>query len=202
MEGIAPVFLLGLTGSIGTGKSTTARLFRAYGVPVHDADAAVHALYRGEAAPLIESAFPGSVVGGAVDRRKLGALLDGQPERFRALERIVHPLVHAAEARAIERARQDGKRLMVLDIPLLFETGGEKRCHGVLVTSVDAMEQRRRVLARDGMSDALFNTILARQMPDAEKCRRAHMVLDTGHGIEAARRDIAALLKALAPALN
>ena len=195
------MFLLGLTGSIGSGKSTTTQIFRVFGVPVHDADATVHALYRGEAAPLIEAAFPGSVVDGVVDRKKLGALLDGKAERFKALERIVHPLVHQAEAQAVIRARQAGKRLMVLDIPLLFETGGEKRCHAVLVTSVTPALQRQRVLEREGMSEALFNAILARQMPDSEKRRRAHIVLDTGHGIDAARRDIAALLKALAPAL-
>ena len=196
------MFVLGLTGSIGTGKSTTATIFRELGIPVHDADATVHSLYRGIASPLIEAAFPGSVVDGIVDRQKLSKLLDGKPERFKMLEGIVHPLVHAAEAQALGQAAKASKRLMILDIPLLFETGGEKRCDAVLVTSVSPSEQRRRVLAREGMTEALFNTILARQMPDKEKRRRAHMVLDTGHGIEAARRDIIALIAALAPALT
>lgn len=196
------MFLLGLTGSIGSGKSTTAGLFKTFGVPVHDADATVHALYRGIAAPMIEAAFPGSVLDGVVDRKRLVTALDGKPERFKALEKIVHPLVHQAEKQSIIEARQAGKRLLVLDIPLLFETAGEHRCDCVLVTSVTPEEQRRRVLARAGMSETLFHAILARQMPDSEKRRRAHMVLDTGHGIESAQRDIAALLKALAPALR
>lgn len=195
-------FRLGLTGSIGTGKTVTSGLFRELGIPVHDADATVHALYRGVAAPLIEEAFPGSVREGIVDRKILSEKLDGRAERFRKLETIVHPLVHAAEAEAIEAARRAGHRLIVLDVPLLFETGGQARCDAVLVTSVDALEQRRRVLARPGMTEALFHAILARQMPDAEKRRRAHAIIDTSHGVEAARREIIALLRALAPRLT
>ncbi len=195
------MFRLGLTGSIGTGKSTTAGLFRSLGVPVHDADAAVHRLYSGAAAPLIEAEFPGTVKDGRVDRKALGAVVSGNPERFAALERIVHPLVHAVERDAIAAAKQHGARLIVLDIPLLFETGAENRCDAILVTRVGPEEQRRRVLARPGMDEALFHAILARQMPMDEKCRRAHAILDTGAGLEAARLEIRHLLRALAPVL-
>lgn len=196
------IFRLGLTGSIGTGKSATAAMFRDLGIPVHDADASVHALYRGEAAPKIEAAFPGTVKAGMVDRPALAKALDGQKERFRKLEAIVHPLVRDAENLAICAAERTGARLIVLDVPLLFETGGEGRCDAVLVTVVDPAEQRRRVLARPRMSEALFHAILARQMPDDEKRRRAHAILDTGRGFEAARVEILALLRALAPALQ
>lgn len=196
------MFRLGLTGSIGTGKSTTAGLFRERGIPVHDADAAVHALYEGEAAPLIEAEFPGTVRDGKVDRKALGAIVTADPRRFKALERIVHPLVRAREEAAIEAARKAGARMIVLDIPLLFESGAEDRCDAILVTVVDPEEQKRRVMARPGMDEALFHAILARQMPMEEKRRRAHAILDTGHGIEAARRDIAKLLADLEPRLN
>lgn len=196
------MFRLGLTGSIGTGKSTTAAIFREFGIPVYDADATVHALYEGEAAPLIEAEFPGTVRDGKVDRKALGALVTGDPARFKALEAIVHPLVRAKEEAAIEAARQSGARLIVLDIPLLFETGAEGRCDAILVTVVDPAEQKRRVMARPGMNEALFHAILARQMPMEEKRRRAHAILDTGHGIEAARRDISKLLADLAPKLD
>lgn len=194
------MFRLGLTGSIGTGKSTTAAMFREYGVPVHDADATVHRLYAGEAAGLIGAAFPGSVRDGMVDRKALGAILAGDPKRFARLEAIVHPMVRALERDVIAATAKAGQRLIVLDIPLLFESGAEDRCDAILVARVDPAEQRRRVLARPGMTEALFHAILARQMPQEEKCRRAHAILDTGLGFEAARSDIRALLRALAPA--
>lgn len=196
------MFRLGLTGSIGSGKTTTAAFFREFGIPVHDADASVHALYRGEAAAPIEAAFPGTVIDGVVDRKRLSEMLAGRPDQFKTLENIVHPLVRNAEEQAIARAQRSGHRMIVLDIPLLFETGAEKRCDAVLVTRVDAVEQKRRVLARPGMNETLFHAILARQMPDFEKSRRAHAILDTGNGLDAARLDIAALLRALAPRLN
>lgn len=195
------MFRLGLTGSIGTGKSTTAAIFRELGVPVYDADATVHALYEGEAVPLIEAEFPGAVQNGKVDRKALGAIVTNDPARFKALEAIVHPLVRAKEEAAIEAARQSGARMIVLDIPLLFESGAEGRCDAILVTVVDPAEQKRRVMARPGMNEALFHAILARQMPMDEKRRRAHAILDTSHGIEAARRDIQKLLVDLAPRL-
>jgi len=195
------MFRLGLTGSIGTGKSTTAQIFRDLGVPVHDADAAVHALYRGAAVPLIAAEFPGAVVEGMVDRKALGAFVLGKPERYATLERIVHPLVHQAEREAQDKAKAAGHPLIILDIPLLFETGAQARCEAVLVTSVNPDEQKRRVLARPGMSEALFHDILRRQMPDQEKRRRAHAILDTGLGLAHAQREIVALLRALRPAL-
>lgn len=196
------MFRLGLTGSIGTGKSATAELFRAFGAPVHDADAAVHRLYSGAAAPAIGAEFPGTVLEGVVDRKALGAIVTGHPDRFAALERIVHPLVQALEREAIAAAGRTGARLVVLDIPLLFETGAERRCDAVLVTRVDPVEQKRRVLMRPGMSEALFHAILARQMPMEEKCRRSHAILDTGNGIEVARAEVGSLLRALAPVLS
>lgn len=196
------MFRLGLTGSIGTGKSTTAEFFRNLGVPVHDADGAVHRLYREAAAPLIAAEFPGAIIDGVVDRKSLGALVAGKPERFRVLEAIVHPLVAEEERLAMERARKIGSRIIVLDVPLLFETGADKRCNAVLVTHVHPEEQRRRVLARGTMGEALFESILARQMPLAQKVARAHFTIDTGHGMEAAQREVRALLRALAPALT
>lgn len=196
------MFRLGLTGSIGTGKSTTAAFFRDFGVPVHDADGAVHRLYREAAAPLIAAEFPGAIIDGVVDRKSLGALVAGKPERFRKLEDIVHPLVAAEERAAIEHARKIGSRIIVLDVPLLFETGAYQRCNAVLVTHVNHDEQRRRVLARGTMDETLFESILARQMPLAEKRARAHFTIDTGHGLEAAHREVAALLRALAPGMT
>lgn len=196
------MFRLGLTGSIGTGKSTTAAIFREFGIPVYDTDATVHDLYSGEAAPAIAAEFPGTVHNGVVDRKALGALVAGNPERFKALENIVHPLVRAKEKAAISAARQSGAKLIVLDIPLLFESGAEDRCDAVLVTVVDPEEQKRRVMARPGMNEALFHAILARQMPMDEKRKRAHVILDTGHGLEAARAQIRQLLTDLAPKLR
>lgn len=193
---------LGLTGSIGTGKSTTSGMFRRHGIPVYDADATVHDLYSGEAVPLIEFAFPGSTRAGQVDRKALSLLLAGQPERFRALEAIVHPLVRSRELRAREAAKQAGHPLLVLDIPLLFETGGEARCDLVLVTTVNPIEQKRRVMARPGMTEALFHDLLRRQMPDHEKRARAHAIIDTGFGMAAADAEIRAFLRAVAPMLS
>ncbi len=192
------MFRLGLTGSIGSGKSTTAGFFRQAGIPVHDADATVHRLYAGPAAPLIEQAFPGTTRDGVVDRPALSAILRAAPDRFPELEAIVHPLVQAAEREALALAEKAGQRLVVLDIPLLFETRAEHRCDAVLVVHVAAEEQARRVLARPGMNEALFHAILARQMPSAEKCRRAHAMIDTSFGLEAARQDVQALIRALA----
>lgn len=194
------MFILGLTGSIGSGKSTTSGFFREAGIPVHDADAAVHRLYRGAATPLIEAAFSGTTRDGVVDRAALSAQLKANPDRFPELEAIVHPLVRQAEKDALDQARKQGHRLVVLDIPLLFETHAERRCDAVLVVHVSPAEQARRVLARPGMTEELFHAILARQMPPAEKCRRAHAMIDTGLGLEAAKRDVQALIRALAPA--
>lgn len=191
-------FILGLTGSIGMGKSTTAGLFRQHGIPVHDADLSVHQLYRGRAVPLIEAAFPGTVQAGAVDRARLSAAVLGNPEALKQLEAIVHPLVRSEEEAFIARCRQQGAGLAVLDIPLLLETGGEARCDAVLVITAPAAIQAERVLARPGMTPDKLAAILARQMPDAEKRRRAHFLVDTSRGVLAAQRQVGSILKALA----
>lgn len=192
------MILLGLTGSIGMGKSTTARMFAEAGAAVYDADAAVHALYRGEAVPLIEVAFPGCVVDGIVDRKRLGAQVIGKPEAMKRLEEIVHPLVRQRETAFLEAARRTHARVAVFDIPLLFETGGETRMRACVVVTADEKVQRQRVLSRPGMDAATFDALLAKQMPDAEKRRRAHFLIDTGHGMSSARRTVASVLRAAA----
>jgi dephospho-CoA kinase len=192
--------VLGLTGSIGMGKSTTAQLFREAGVPVHDADATVHDLYAqgGAALPLVEAAFPGTTGPAGVDRTTLGARVLGDPQAMARLEAIVHPLVRQAEERFLAKARADGHPVAVLDIPLLYETGGEERCDLVAVVSAPAPVQKERVLARPGMTPERFAAILAKQMPDSQKRARADVVIDTGRGVEAAREQVAALLRRLA----
>ncbi|MBB1249488.1 dephospho-CoA kinase [Rhizobium sp. G21] len=187
---------LGLTGSIGMGKSTTADLFRGEGVPVIDADGIVHDLYRGEAVAPIGAAFPGCVVDGVVDRKCLSAALASEPDRFRDLEAIVHPLVWKRETALLDSYRESGERLVVLDIPLLFENKGEARVDKVVVVTCDPDVQRRRVLARPGMTEEKFALILSRQMPDAEKRKRADYVIDTGLGMEHARADVKRILGA------
>jgi dephospho-CoA kinase len=191
------MIVLGLTGSIGMGKSTTAKLFAEAGVPVHDSDEAVHRLYRGEAAPLVEAAFPGTVVDGAVDRAALSRRVVGDPEAIARLEEIVHPLVRADADRFVASHRAAGTPLVVLDIPLLFETGGTGRVDKIAVVSAPADVQRERVLSRPGMTPEKFEAILARQTPDAEKRRRADFVIDTSKGIEAARDQVRAIIREL-----
>jgi dephospho-CoA kinase len=181
---------IGLTGSIGMGKSTTAKLFADAGVPVHDADAAVHDLYRGEAVPLVEAAFPGTTRDGIVDRVALGKQLSSEPTGFKRLEAIVHPLVRARERAFLEQQKAGGADLVVLDIPLLFESGGAQRVDKIVVVSSDPQIQRFRVLARADMTEEKFNLILSRQMPDAEKRARADYVVNTGDGIETARKQV------------
>ncbi len=191
-------FILGLTGSIGMGKSTTAALFQARGIPVHDADATVHALYRGRAVPLIAAVFPDAVRDGVVDRPSLSAAVLGKPEAMARLEAIIHPLVREDEASFLYGCRQRGAGLAVLDVPLLLETGGESRCDAVLVVSAPEAVQRARVLARTGMTPERLNAILARQMPDAQKRARAHFIVDTSRGVVAAGRQVGSILAALA----
>ena len=196
---------LGLTGSIGMGKSTTAAMFARRGVPVHDADRIVHELYKGPAAPLIEAAFPGTVKDGVVDRAELGARVLGRPDEIRRLEAIVHPMVHEAEQAFLARARAEGRNLVVLDIPLLFETGGEARADRILVVTAPAHVQRERVMARPGMTAERFGAILERQVPDAEKRRRADYIIDTSLGMDCAEAkvdDLIGLLNAEADASN
>jgi dephospho-CoA kinase len=191
-------FILGLTGSIGMGKTTAAQHFRRMGVPVFDADRAVARLYSGEAAPLIEQAFPGTVRGGTVDRERLAEVVLADQSAIRHLETIVHPLVRTAELTFLKDAAAKGAPLAVLDIPLLLETAGEERCDAVLVVSAPAAVQRRRVLARPGMTEERLDAILRRQMPDEEKRSRAHFVIDTSHSLSAARRQVEAVVRALA----
>lgn len=191
-------FLLGLTGSIGMGKSTTSAMFRAAGVPVHDADQAVHDLYAGAAAPQIEAAFPGTTTKGVVDRARLSAAVLGRPEALAKLEAIVHPLVRAEEQAFLEKARKSGASVAVLDVPLLLETGGEARCDAIVVVTAPAEVQRKRVLSRSGMSEEKLAAILARQMPDAEKRRRAHFLVDTSRGLVAAEHQVRSILNAVA----
>ncbi len=193
------MILLGLTGSIGMGKSTTAQLFRDLGVPVWDADAAVHALYGpdGAAAALIESAFPGCTGEAGVDRALLSERLEADPQALRRLEAIVHPLLAGERAAFLERAQADGAAVAVLDVPLLFETGGDAALDAVVVVSAPAEVQRERVLARPGMTEAKFTALLGRQLPDAEKRARADFVIDTSRGLEAARVQAAGVLSAV-----
>lgn len=191
------MIVLGLTGSIGMGKSTTAGMFRARGVPVFDADAAVHALYAGPLATAVEATFPGTTVDGAVDRAALGRRVLGDAEALRRLEAIVHPAVRAAERAFLEDARAAGAAVAVLDIPLLYETGREADVDRVLVVGASPEIQRARVLARPGMTAEKFEAIVARQLPDAEKRRRADHVIDTGAGIAAAEAAVDALLAEL-----
>lgn len=191
-------FILGLTGSIGMGKTTAAGYFRQAGVPVFDADLAVAELYRGEAAPLIEAEYAGTVNQGIVDRELLARRVLADQEAIRRLEAIVHPLVRAEERKFLFRSSKAGVRLAVLDIPLLFETGGEKRCDAVAVVSASVEAQRDRVLTRPGMTEERLEAILQRQMPDAEKRRRAHFVIDTSGSHAAARRQVDDIIRALA----
>jgi dephospho-CoA kinase len=191
-------FVLGLTGSIGMGKSATAALFRRFGVPVYDADAAVHALYRGAAAPLIEAEFPGVLSEGTVDRAALSQRVIGSPERIAVLEAIVHPLVRAERQKFLAKVLGDGAAIAVLDIPLLLETRGRENCDAILVVTAPADVQRRRVLERAGMTEEKFAAILAKQMPDLEKRRLAHFLVDTGRGFAAAERQVGDILRALA----
>ncbi|MGY5804969.1 dephospho-CoA kinase [Rhizobium sp. LEGMi12c] len=181
---------IGLTGSIGMGKSTSAKLFAQAGIPVNDSDAIVHDLYSGEAVPLVEAAFPGTTADGKVDRQELSRKLAGDPSGFKRLEAIVHPLVRERERRFLERHRKAGADMVVLDIPLLFETGADKRVDKIAVVSCDPQIQRQRVLARPGMTEEKFNMILSRQTPDAEKRARADYVIDTGGSIEAAGEQV------------
>lgn len=178
------MFVLGLTGSIGMGKSTAANMFRALGVPVHDADATVHRLLEEDRYVLraIADRFPGTVSEGVVDRQALGAAVFSDPQARRDLEAILHPRVRKATEGFLRRHRVMGTPLVVLDIPLLFETDGADRVDGVVVVSAPAALQRRRVLARPGMSEEKFAGILASQIPDREKRRRADFVVETGIG--------------------
>jgi dephospho-CoA kinase len=191
-------FVLCLTGSLGMGKSATAKLFAEAGVPVHDSDAVVHALYEGEAVAAIEQAFPGTTGGGKVDRTKLSAMVIADKAALARLEAIVHPLVGAARDKFLGEAKARGAIVVVLDIPLLFEIGGECGCDAVVVVSAPPEMQRARALARPGMTEAKFAGLLAKQVPDAEKRRRADFIVDTSQGFDHARAQVRDILRAVA----
>ena len=188
------MIVLGLTGSIGMGKSTTAKLFAEAGVPVYDADATVHQIYQGEAAPVIEAAFPGTTVDGKVDRARLSAKVLHDPAAMKQLEALVHPMLRAHHQKFLDEAERSGAPVAVLDIPLLFETGGEKRVDAVVVVTTSPEIQRERILGRDNMTAEKLDHILARQMPDAEKRKRADFVVDTSHGLDPVRSRIRDIL--------
>ncbi len=191
------MIILGLTGSIGMGKSVTAGMFRDMGVPVHDSDSVVHDLYEGEAVSAIAEKFPQAIRNGIVDRQTLGKLVIGQPEAMRQLEAIVHPLVAEQRREFLDDARKRGCPLVVLDIPLLFETGSETMCDKILVVTAPAEVQRERVLSRPGMTVEKFERILASQTADGIKRKRADYLLDTSRGLEPARATVAAIVREL-----
>ena len=192
------MLIIGLTGSIGMGKSTAARLFAEIGVPVHDADASVHALYSTTAVAPVEDAFPGVARDGRIDRALLSKAVLRDSNALRRLEAIVHPLVIAHREAFLVDARAKGARVAVFDIPLLFETGGERLVDLICVVSAPLDVQKQRVLARDGMTNEKFEAILSKQMPDADKRRRAHFVIDSSRGIDAARLQIAMIMRSVA----
>ena len=188
------MIILGLTGSIGMGKSTTAKLFAEAGVPVYDADATVHKLYEGEAAPAIEAAFPGTTANGKVDRARLSAQVVHDPAAMKRLEHIVHPMLGASRRKFLEDVERSGAPVAVVDVPLLYETGGETRVDAVVVVTTTPENQRQRILARDNMTEEKLDAILARQLPDAEKRKRADFVVDTSHGLDPVRARIRDIL--------
>lgn len=200
MVRVNPMVVIGLTGSIGMGKSTTAQFFAEAGVPIHDADLAVHRLYAGEAAPLIEAAFPGVTAPNGVNRAKLAERVLGDAAALHRLEGIVHPLVRREELKFLAAAESARAPVAVLDIPLLFETGGDGRVDAVVVVTAPPETQRARVFERAGMTEEKFQALLTKQMPDAEKRRRADFVVDTSHGFDSARAQVHAILRA-APTL-
>ncbi len=193
--GRSDVVVIGLTGSLGMGKSTTARFFAEAGVPVHDADAAVHRLYAGDAAPLVEAAFPGVGTAEGIDRMALAERVVADPAALKRLEGIIHPLVRREEERFLDDAERAGVPVAVLDIPLLFETGAERRVDAVVVVTAPADVQRARALSRPGMTVEKFQALLAKQMPDEEKRRRADFIVDTSHGFDFARRQVHGILQ-------
>ena len=192
------MIVAGLTGSIAMGKSTVAAMFAAVGAPVFDADAAVRLFYAGRGKETVEAMFPGVLVNGSIDRDRLAQLVLTDPKALNRLEGLVHPAVADAEARFIERAAAEGRRLTIVDVPLLFETGGESGVDLVVVVSAPESVQRARALQRDGMSDAKLDAMLSRQMSDVEKRRRAHFVIDTAGRLEQTRMQVSQFMRAVA----
>jgi dephospho-CoA kinase len=197
MSGGSP-FVLCLTGSLGMGKSTAAKFFADAGVPVHDSDAVVHALYAGEAVPLIERAFPGSTTGGRIDRTKLAAMVLHDDAALARLEALVHPLVSASRDKFLAEAQARGATVVLLDVPLLFETGGHRGCDAVVVVSAPSEIQRQRAFERPGMTDAKLAALLEKQMPDAEKRSRADFILDSSQGFDHTRAQVRDILDRIA----
>jgi dephospho-CoA kinase len=197
MSGGRP-FVLCLTGSLGMGKSTAAKFFADAGVPVHDSDAVVHALYAGEAVPLIERAFPGSTTGGRIDRTKLAAMVLHDDAALARLEALVHPLVSASRDKFLAEAQARGATVVLLDVPLLFETGGHRGCDAVVVVSAPSEIQRQRAFERPGMTDAKLAALLEKQMPDAEKRSRADFILDSSQGFDHTRAQVRDILDRIA----
>jgi dephospho-CoA kinase len=191
-------FILCLTGSLGMGKSRTAQFFAEQGVLVYDADAVVHELYANEAVPVIDRAFPGAVVEGKVDRVKLAALVLGDNAALARLESIVHPLVAARREKFLAEARANKAKAVLLDIPLLFETRGERVCDAVVVVSAPAAMQRQRAFERPGMTEEKFGALLAKQLPDAEKRQRADFIVDTSQSFDHARAQVRDILRLIA----
>jgi dephospho-CoA kinase len=191
------MLIIGLTGSIGMGKSTVAARLRALGIPICDADAEVHKLYEGAAVPAIEGAFPGTTAGGKVDRQKLAAALLAEPGKFKRLEAIVHPLVFGAERDFLRREAANGAGMAVLEIPLLLETGGERRVDAVIVVSAPAEAQRMRVMGRPGMTLEKLEQMLSRQMSDADKRAKADFVVDTGGTFEETYAQVDRIIESL-----
>lgn len=195
---VARPFVLCLTGSLGMGKSTAAKFFAEEGVAVHDSDATVHALYEGEATPLIEAAFPGSTSGSKVDRNKLAAMVLSDKAALMRLEAIVHPMVTASREKFLAKAQARGEKIVVFDVPLLFETKAERGCDAVVVVSAPPEIQRKRAFERPGMTDDKFAAILAKQMPDAEKRGRADFVVDSSQSFDHTRAQIRDILRKVA----
>jgi dephospho-CoA kinase len=192
------MIVAGLTGSIAMGKSTVAAMFAALGAPIFDADAAVRMFYAGKGKETVEAAFPGVLANGDIDRERLAQLVLTDPAALKRLESLVHPAVADEEARFIERAAADGRRLAIVDVPLLFETGGESRVDLVVVVSAPENVQRARALQRDGMSEAKLDAMLSRQMSDVEKRRKAHFVIDTAGSLEQTRMQVSQFVRAVA----
>jgi dephospho-CoA kinase len=193
------MLIIGLTGSIGMGKSTSAKFFREAGIPVHDADHAVHELYEGDAAPLIDKAFPSTMRDSKVDRDALFSHMVSNPAAMKQLEKIIHPLVTQHRNSFMAQAAKNGAKTIVLDVPLLFETGTNKDCDIIIVVSAPFLVQKQRVLARVGMSEARFQTIVEKQIPDHQKRQRAHFIIETGRGLESTKKQVADILRCLAP---
>jgi dephospho-CoA kinase len=200
--GALPLIMIGLTGSIAMGKTTVARMFADEGVPVFDSDAAVHELYRGAAVAPVEASFPNVTIEGRIDRVRLASRVMGDPAALRRLEAIVHPLVESARRKFISAQRLSARNMLVLDVPLLLETGGDAAVDLVVVVTAPADIQRARALSRSGMTGERFDEIMKRQMPDSEKRRRAHFLVDTSASLESTRQQVRDFVQAVSAMIH